>query len=270
MSKKNYIFNRISHFLILTVLITTQSYAQNGLEVEGIMFEDNPVAIVNGEIVKVGDMIEGVEIIDIGEDFVKFSSNQGGYYISRLGELSQKKNDKVNHNQFLNAQNQTDSGYSKELREKTNDNILNAMDYVTEATNALQSHKIPSIKSYQHALDLYGKAERELQYGLERTLDVEYRNKIKAVLSGIRSDKDLLYLDKMNLEKLIKDAIRNNKLVQGMTKSDVNRSWGRANTVNRSNYSGVRQEQWIYNDEERQREAYLYFDEEILNAIQYR
>ncbi|NCU33693.1 MAG: hypothetical protein EOM23_12350 [Candidatus Moranbacteria bacterium] len=259
----------VTAFFILIHICANYSFAQSTLEVEGIMFGEVPVAVVNGKVVKVGDEIDTAEVMEIGEDFVKFSLDQGGYYISRLVERSYKGNSINEKSQRVS--NDTNNSSRQELRSKTFENIENYIDYIEEAKDELRKQRVPTVKSYQKAMSLFDKAERELQYGLERVLmDSEGRDKIKPLISRVREYKDTIYQEKRNLKKQIEDAIRNNKLVEGMTKSDVTRSWGRAHEVNRSNYGGVRQEQWIYEDEKNRRDAYLYFDEDILTSIQYR
>ncbi|MHC4216782.1 MAG: thioredoxin family protein [Planctomycetota bacterium] len=47
--------------------------SKNGLKLSCILLSDNPCAIVNGQIVKVGDVIEGAEVLKIDKEQVEFS-----------------------------------------------------------------------------------------------------------------------------------------------------------------------------------------------------
>ena len=46
---------------------------KSGLNVSAIVFSDNPCAIVNGQIVKVGEVIDGAEVVKIEKEQVEFS-----------------------------------------------------------------------------------------------------------------------------------------------------------------------------------------------------
>jgi thioredoxin 1 len=46
--------------------------SKNGFNVSGIVLSDNPCAIVNGQILKVGDVIEGAEVVKIEKGQVEF------------------------------------------------------------------------------------------------------------------------------------------------------------------------------------------------------
>jgi hypothetical protein len=60
------------------------------------------------------------------------------------------------------------------------------------------------------------------------------------------------------------ELINNGKVRPGMNKEQVELSWGKPKKINEDIYQGLVHEQWIYDNQ------YLYFDNEILKAIQSR
>lgn len=61
---------------IAVFLLTFSCYAQSELRVGGTSTGgDKPIAVVNDKIVKIGDLIDKVKVVEIGDDFVKFEYN---------------------------------------------------------------------------------------------------------------------------------------------------------------------------------------------------
>lgn len=78
--------------LLFIILFTFSLFAETKIEVSGIIGGDNPVAIVNGSVMKIGDEINGTKIIEIKGDYVKFQyKGESSFFIRRIGEgISQK------------------------------------------------------------------------------------------------------------------------------------------------------------------------------------
>ena len=69
--------------------------------------------------------------------------------------------------------------------------------------------------------------------------------------------------DHPELSERIKQYILKEKIVLGMTKEDVEASWGKPNDIHRSVYSFGVHEQWIYGSRN-----FLYFEDCILTSWQ--
>ena len=52
---------KIIVFVILFMVISTGAFAQD-FEVTGIIFQKEPMAVINGSIVKVGDQVDGATV----------------------------------------------------------------------------------------------------------------------------------------------------------------------------------------------------------------
>ena len=59
-------------FSLLALIIADQVFAQNDLEVTGIMQGGEALAVVNGKVVKKGDKMGKAEVIAVGQDSVDF------------------------------------------------------------------------------------------------------------------------------------------------------------------------------------------------------
>ncbi|MFC1508075.1 hypothetical protein ACFL60_00115 [Candidatus Omnitrophota bacterium] len=79
--------NRLSFILLIsaTFVFIMPGFSQDEVEVNGIVESEEFLAVVNNEVVKEGDIIEGIEIIEIGKGYVKFDN---GYrtFTKRLGQ----------------------------------------------------------------------------------------------------------------------------------------------------------------------------------------
>ncbi len=215
------------------------------------------VAVVNDELVRVGDRVGELTVTEIGADYVEFDSKGSGKFIKRLGVKVKKA--EVPMRQVASSK------QSSELMGE--EKIKQAFQYTTDAEIIL-SGGVKSVAKYKKAISFYDKAERQLQYALDKNLDSDQRTKIKSVISALRDDKASLYSEKRSFEKQIKEAIRNREILYGMTRSDVTRSLGRADEVEKGKYSNNAQEQWIYGDPAR-KSKYLRFENGILTSFQF-
>lgn len=241
--------------------------AQPSLEVSQIGFDNRYFAVVDGQKVKEGDVVEGLKVEDIGKDYVIFVSENGEYFLRELPhQAADNKISVVTENRKVPPKNGQETGLqgSREIQQ----NIEQADGYVAEAARLLTNKQVISQAMYQKALGFYEKAEQALQYALEKTLDSFYQERLRTELAGLWDAKDRIYKEKAGLQESITKAIVNRQLVIGMTKSDVLKSWGKATQINYANYAGNREEQWVYGNSV-ETAKYLYFDGDILTSMQY-
>ena len=249
-------------FLTNYILISV-SVAQQDLEIAGIIYDEKPVAIINGKVVKEGDKLGEAQVIKIGSDFVNFKI--GGETITK--QLKEIPINTVPEERKSGNTYQGGSAGNYRLQTRIEENIQKAQSYINEADNFLDEQRVMSLGKYNKVLSLYDKSEREFQYALEGLTDKDSRDKIEASLRILREGKYQLKRKEESLEKQINDAMEHQNAIFGMTKSDVTRSWGQPTEINRSNYSGSSDEQWIYGTPP-VRPVYLYFNEGILVSKQ--
>lgn len=86
----------INAIIVLTAVISLFfpriTSAQEDLEVEGIMYNENSLAIVNGKIVQEGDRIGGSEVLKIERDCIRFKKDDETFLLSS-GQM--RSNDSV-------------------------------------------------------------------------------------------------------------------------------------------------------------------------------
>ena len=82
-------------FLLILLLTPVFVFAERQIDiskvcVSGIIHSDETMAVVNNTMVKQGDSIDGIKVVEIGDSWVKFEYN-GGYFLKTLGTDCKKK-----------------------------------------------------------------------------------------------------------------------------------------------------------------------------------
>jgi hypothetical protein len=237
------------------------------IEVSGIMTGTTPMAIVNGTLLKTGDMIRGMRVEEIRSDSVRFRLADGAMIVHQLKKEIKKQeqtSDSRGNREIKYHENSEDGEITKE---KVKENFTRAYIYLTDAERVSQQ-EILSVADFQKIIALYDKAERELKSNLGKVHEDQAHNDFQSVLVRVKAQRDGAIKRKQQLEDQIQYAIKKNLLVPGMTKFDVIRSWGDPITVNKGNFGNNVAEQWVYQGS-REKERYLYFAEDILAGIQY-
>lgn len=68
---------RIAIFILIVLIFSiSTSTANPSLEVTGIMLGSEPLAVVDGKVVKKGDKIGEIEVLNIGKNFVEFQDGE--------------------------------------------------------------------------------------------------------------------------------------------------------------------------------------------------
>jgi len=142
-------------FIVSIVFICLKhGFAQPDLEITGIFYEDEAksYAIVNGEIVKEGDTIDGAEVIEITEDSIKFQIDDE-FIVRKVGS-GDKESPK--HERFQEKSSITN-------QKGDNKYYLNALDYAGRAESLRRRLSADTITIYDLAdlISLYEHAEKE-------------------------------------------------------------------------------------------------------------
>jgi len=189
---------------------------ESTLEVTGIMLGEESIAIINDEMVKTGDIIQGAKILEIGSDFVKFNL-EGEEFIIQLKATKRIKS------KFIRTKSTMDVDEKIQLRREANKekHIDKADAYYEKAKNLLYESEPP----YVYINELYKDAEHEMGYVFQLSKS-EDKNKVKSVITKLKKEREALKSEVDKQKKLFKNAIRNRGVLYGMPKSDVIKSIG--------------------------------------------
>jgi len=130
--------------------------------------------------------------------------------------------------------------------------------------------------NYVKAKRCYKEAEHsDLRSNYKKALDVAQCALEHSLRSG-DTDKEKEMRDIINkssvamsrIDERIKKAIKNRRVVTGMSKEDVIKSWGQPRDINRTVTSGCVHEQWCYRDVLEGTDRYVYFENGVVTSWQ--
>ena len=151
----------------INLILLVKSSAQPELEINGIIVDKEPIAIVNGEIVREGDIINNdVEVVEITEKYVKVKD----------GDAILEKRVKSNDSE-ASGDNLTYKSNSKTHSEDVSEHYINAIDYAQTAEDSFQSYSFEDSAAIRtETLKLYKKALREAQWAILATYGEERKD----------------------------------------------------------------------------------------------
>lgn len=236
-------------FKIILFLVAFQliSFAQSKFRVEGIIMDEDPIAVINGEVFNEGDNINGAVISKITEDKVYFQ--QGGESLSRKIEGStSKKEDKGNNYRRVPT---------REIHKSTQSSVsppqsyLDAKDYYRQAS-VLASDNLGKAKVF------YKKAIKNAQWAIPKVFG-EKREEMNQI---IKNSREVIFA----FDEGKREARDKGKVTIGMTEEEVKKILGKPLEINQSQYGqwGSIEEQWVYGPYG----PYLYFEDGILTSYQ--
>jgi len=235
--------------------------AEPPLTVQGIMPGENPIAIVNGNVVKPGDVVEGARVSRITDNAVIFILPDGRETAAAISAPPEKKTEPVKPPQSPRPAAVSPSlPGSEELFLR-----LSRSQALAREAEGREKKNVLSVTELQKIAGLYEKSQREAQYVIENSSDPRLIEQVKSVLPAIREQRQIVIKKKNTLEDSIRAALAGNKLILGMTKNDVTRSWGKPRGINTGKPGEDITEQWVY-DRDRSRRVLLLFADDILVA----
>ncbi len=257
--------------------------AENTCKLEGVMIENGqPVIFISRrggvDSIKIGDRVCGGEVLQTyppGEDdgiTSKQSVDRNEYRIKvqlgheekifKNGDVICGDPDSISRRKagFTKVD---ESNNSDEMRLK--ENIRKVDEYYSRA-QTLRQKVVLSVKSYEKIIGLYSQAIQEIAFALNKTNAVGEKI-LKEYLYRYEEERRQLTDRMYDVKDKIRIAKLNKGIVIGMTKEDVIESIGRPYEINRDNYSGDVQEQWVYGVSIAYRK-YLYFEDGILTSWQ--
>jgi hypothetical protein len=165
---------KIAIFIVIfTLPIHGFVFARPNLKVGGVVAGDKPMAIVNGELVKEGDVISGAKVEKIGNNFVKFKY-ENEYIVEYLGgggsntaskeplkvekKVEKPEERKTYYEELLDAREK-----AKKDLEKVKQQRVEAEEHIKRKIEALRGTGITDLLSDHSAKD-----EEDLDWGKKK------------------------------------------------------------------------------------------------------
>ena len=235
--KKIIIILMMSLFCLINVL------GQHGLDVEGVISGDKPMAIVNGEIVMVGDTINECEVIEINDSSITFKYEEETFTVKVWAPEIKKEKKNIAVGTF-------EAGDDYDYPSSISDLYLEAIFYADMASSFTVRNRGMACELWQEAIIASQNALGSVK-GEQRTELLDIIDYARKCIKDFESDK--------------RRAKREGRVIVGMTKSEVRSIMGGPSDINRDQYGeGATEEQWVYGSYG----PYLYFDDDYLTAIQ--
>lgn len=154
------ILNKIIIFIVITTLpIHGPAFARPNLKVGGVVAGGKPMAIVNGELVKEGDVISEAKVVKIGNNFVKFKY-QNTYIVEYIGgggpNSVQKEEPKAKEKVEEPVKRKTYYGELLDAREKAKKELEKVKQRNIDAQEAVKGTGLDSMFSDHSAKDEEG------------------------------------------------------------------------------------------------------------------
>lgn len=248
---------------VLIVLVSRNACAQEVPKLSGIMQGDVPTAILNDQIVAIGDEAGGFRVLEIGPDYVVCEGKRGTVRLGMADEGSAKEKTKSKKAQAAAAPVKAPAataaqGTTREMQAKARGYLDRSVEYLKEADKLLRS---PFMFEwlYAKAIDLCEAADREAQMALRSVTEDALKMGIIEHIGKIRKAKELIVQEKANFNTRVRSLIAERQLITGMTQRDVVSSWGQPLMRNRDGAV----EKWVYQDDKGHQKE-LVFKEGIL------
>ncbi len=199
----------------IILLYPFQSFARPRLEVAGIMSGEKPLAIVNETIVKEGDILNGVKVLEIREEFVRFE-HRGKIFIKRIGEgcrgIKQPKYKQQSGKGKVNSKQEIEKkAFVKTYRDKL-------------YRKALENYKLANdeyeIVNIARAYIYYEKAVKYAQ-GAMPFLPEAKRKEMAEIVFSFRERKGKLEGERVKIDNLKYESLKSPKEISGWLRSNV-------------------------------------------------
>lgn len=225
------------------------AFAQDGLQLSGVMQGERPTAIVNDTIVAVGDSVGNYRVSEIAVDHVIFEGKSGKVtkYLKEPEPETKTKNVKPAAVKPKAADKKPAIPATPAQAPQSNDKARKRLDgsiaYLKQADELL-SGGFKFERLYAKAIDLCGEAEREAQAALTGLTDPTVRGQVNGHIARIRKAKEAISRERADFNTRVRSTIAAKKLFTGMTTQDALSSWG----VPLMKSSGGTAERWVYQD----------------------
>jgi hypothetical protein len=229
-------------------VLMTGSVSAEEIKLSGIMGGDRPGAIINDQIVTVGDSVGNFRIVEIGGDYVVAEGPKGRVTVRLKEEKAAAPKAKPAPALFGKPAAPKPKAAAApaapvQVPEKAGRRMDRSMDALRQADAVLKA-PIPSDMMYVKAVGLCDEAAIEAQAALKNIPEGPGRKEVQNHLAKISKVKTAIIRDKEELNTRVRTAIVNRQVFQGMTMQNVISSWG----VPLTKTTVGAQERWAYKD----------------------
>lgn len=237
--------------LIGTMLLSVKVFADDALRLSGIIAGDQPSAIINDQIVSVGDRVGNVQIIAIAQDHVIYQGARGPVKLNLSSSVSSDKQPRSPLSQPLvspevNADRSVSSSQnpvSTKASDKARMYLEQSVEYLKQADELLKSPVVYE-RLYTKAADLCDLADRQAQQVFRFVTDEAVRVNVRDHIDRVRKVKNAILKEKADLATHVRSLIAARQIKTGMSMRDVTSSWGSPLMQNRDGQT----EKWVYQD----------------------
>lgn len=226
-------------------------FADEVLKLSGIMAGDKPTAIINDQIVAVGDWVGDIEIKAIAADHVICQGKQGRFELrlnvsdspvitsNKAAAIASQAKNVSQQNKVQPSGNSAPAPVPVKVRRY----LEQSLEYLKQADELLKSPLV-SERLYTKAAHLCDLADKEAQQTFRFASSDEVRKNVKAHIDKVRRVKGTILAKKSDFATHIRSLIAARQIKTGMTSRDVTSSWGPPLMQNRDGQL----EKWAYQD----------------------
>lgn len=232
---------------VLIVLVHSSACAQEVPKLSGIMQGDSPTAILNDQILAVGDETNGFRVVEIGYDYVVCEGKKGLVRLSMAQEDSAKEKPKTKKSQAAVPARAPAAaaaqGMNPQMQQKAAQFLEKSIDRLKEADKLLRSPFVFE-RLYDKAIELCDAADREAQSAMRSVTGDTPKAGIANHIEKIRKAKTAIVKEKAEFSTRMRSLIASRQVATGMTQRDVTSSWGQPLMQNRDGTLL----KWVYQD----------------------
>jgi hypothetical protein len=236
--------------MLLCALVIGGSAAAGAddLQLVGIMAGSRPTAIVNDQVVAVGDSVGSQRVVEIGTDHVVFEGPRGRL-TKHLKELETKETPKaapVNKPKpavkpQLNAP--PSPAPMGKIPQKAGKHLDQSIEYLRDADELLKS-QLKFNDLYERAGSFCANAAREAQLALNMIADEPSRKSVAQHITQVQKVQRAITRERDDFNTRVRTAIVNRQVFAGMTQQNVISSWGPP--LSKTTIAAI--ERWVYKD----------------------
>ncbi len=233
------------YFIFALVAFGTPAFAQDDLQLSGVMQGKRPTAIVNDKVVGAGDSVGIYRVLEISADHVVFESRSGTItkYLKEPETKTAKPVPSKPQAAVQKPSNPPPASSGTQPGNKAREHLNNSMEYLRQGDELLKGD-LKFERLYAKAVSLCDDAEREAQVALKGMSDAANRGQVNDIIARIRKAKEAILRERADFNTRVRSIVAAKKVITGMTSQDVISSWGAPLTKTVSGDV----ERWMYQD----------------------
>lgn len=251
MQERLFMFKLLFCFFALLLFSSLNVSFAEDLKLSGIMNGQNPTAIINDQVVAVGDSVSGVQIIEIAADHVVCQGpkeqwvlrlNEEGNSAAPRPKVVAQEKPKTSSNDHVNQEPETSN--ANDPKNVQSRRALDQSIELIKQADALLKSPVVFERLYSKAAEVCDEADRQAQNAFRQAGDDALRVSIKKHIDRVRKAKQSVLKEKADFNTHIRTLISSHQIKTGMTARDVVSSWGNPLMQNRDGEV----EKWVFQD----------------------